>query len=133
MQKVVFVCLHGSAKSLIAAQLFTRRAAEAGLAAEGVCFGLEPDSEVPPHVIAGLRRGGIDVGGHVPESLPGHGLADVLTIVSFGYDVGRSAAPELPVIQWPDVPAVSENFDRAHDEIARRVADLVSELVTQQR
>ena len=128
MRKVVFVCLHGSAKSLIASQLFTRGAAEAGLLAEGVCFGLEPDREVPPNVIAGLRRVGFDVSRHVPEPLPNHAPTDALAIVSFGYDLERLADPQVPVMQWRDVPAVSDDFDVAYNEIARRVAGLVSEL-----
>ena len=52
---VLFVCLHGSAKSVIASQYFRRLAAERGLAADTGSAGTEPDAEIPPGVARGLR------------------------------------------------------------------------------
>jgi hypothetical protein len=53
-EKVVFVCLHGAAKSVIAAELFNRRSSEAGLPARAVALGLEPDPAISPAAAAGL-------------------------------------------------------------------------------
>ncbi len=51
---VVFVCLHGSGKSLIAAEHFRRFAAQRGLDVRTASAGPDPDPEVPPKVIQGL-------------------------------------------------------------------------------
>src|SRR3989442_10247959 len=58
---VVFVCLHGAAKSLIAATLFQRLADERGLAVRSTFAGTEPDPAIQPNVVAGLLEEGVDV------------------------------------------------------------------------
>ena len=52
-RRVLFVCLHGSAKSLIALEHFRRLAAERGIAVEAAAAGTAPDAEIPPHVVQG--------------------------------------------------------------------------------
>jgi len=54
-QKVAFVCLHDSAKSLIAAEYFNRIAIERNLQLRANTSGPEPDNEVPENVVAGLK------------------------------------------------------------------------------
>ena len=66
---VLFVCLHASAKSLIAAEYFNKLAGERRLPFRAVSAGTEPDGAVPPHVVAGLRDDGYDVSRRVPERL----------------------------------------------------------------
>jgi arsenate reductase len=63
-QKVAFVCLHGSAKSLIAAEYFNHLAAERNLPLRAITSGPEPDNKVPENVVAGLKSRGFDVGQH---------------------------------------------------------------------
>jgi arsenate reductase len=48
---VAFVCLHGSAKSLIAAEYFSRLAKARGIDATGTTSGPQPDTEIPTNVI----------------------------------------------------------------------------------
>ena len=60
-RRVLFVCLHGSAKSLIALEHFRRLAAERGIAVEAAAAGTAPDAEIPPHVVQGPLGDGIDV------------------------------------------------------------------------
>src|SRR5262245_64469604 len=64
---VLFVCLHGSAKSVIASQHFQRLAAERGLVADTASAGTEPDAELPAGVVRGLRGDGIDPTGLRPQ------------------------------------------------------------------
>lgn len=54
---IVFVCVHGSGKSLIAAEYFRRLAAQRGLDVRAKSLAPEPDSEVPPKVVQSLLRG----------------------------------------------------------------------------
>jgi len=65
-QKVAFLCLQGSAKSLIAAEYFNRIAIERNLPLRATTAGPEPDEEVPQNVVVGLKSRGIDVGQYRP-------------------------------------------------------------------
>ena len=58
---VVFVCEHGSAKSLVAASFFERMAKERGIAVRAVSRGTAPDTSVPATVVEALRTDGFDV------------------------------------------------------------------------
>jgi protein-tyrosine-phosphatase len=126
--RIPFVCLHGAAKSVIAAALFNRRAHEAGLAARAVALGLEPDPAVAPGAAAGLLAEGVDVRGHQPRRATGADLAGARRVVAFGCELGELAPAGVPVEQWADVPAVSEGYAAARARIGARVDALVAEL-----
>jgi len=126
--KIAFVCLHGSAKSLIAAEYFNRMARESGCALAATTSGPEPDAEVPPNVIAGLLKRGIDVRGYRPSLISAPGLAGADLIVSFACEAGARLAPGKPVERWDDCPAVSEDFDAAWCFITSHVERLVTRL-----
>jgi arsenate reductase len=127
---VLFVCLHGSAKSVIASQHFRRLAAERGLAADTAAAGTEPDAELPPGVVQGLRGDGINPDRLRPQGVTRADLERASRIVAFGCDLSR-LVPEGKVIErWDDVPAVSEDYGRARDVIAARVRTMITELDT---
>ena len=71
MHRVVFACLHGSAKSVIAAEQCQRLARERGLVVEAMATGVEPDAEISLPVIRGLLAEGIDVRGRRPRRVAG--------------------------------------------------------------
>ncbi len=127
VRAVVFVCLHGSAKSLIAAEHFCRLAAQRGVDARATSAGTDPDSEIPPHVIEGLLAEGIDVRGRRPRQATRQELANASHVVSFGCDLGDAAPRGLTVERWDDVPPVSENFKAARDAIVARLPRLLAE------
>src|SRR5215470_5942794 len=52
--RVVFVCLHGAAKSVVGAAHFRRVAAARGLAVDAVAAGTEPDPDLAPGAVKGL-------------------------------------------------------------------------------
>ena len=125
--KVLFVCLHGSAKSLIAAEYFNRLAAARGLGARATSAGTEPDDVIPPRVAQGLRDDGIDVGGRRPRRPTPADVEGAAVVVTFGCDLGELASRASRIERWDDVPAVSENFKRARDVIVARVAGLLED------
>src|SRR5262245_13280632 len=57
--RVLFVCLHGAAKSVIGAAHFRRLAAARGLAMDAVAAGTEPDAELAPGAVKGLAADGL--------------------------------------------------------------------------
>jgi arsenate reductase len=125
---IAFVCLHGSAKSLIAAEYLNRRASERKLSLHATTSGPEPDAEVPIDVVEGLRRRGIDARRRRPERVTAAGLANAAQIVSFGCDLGGLAPPGVAIERWDDCPAVSDDFDVAWDFITGRVEGLVDRM-----
>ena len=127
---VLFVCLHGSAKSLIAAEHFNRLAAARGLEARATSAGTEPDDTIPPHVIKGLAGDGIDVAGRRPRRPTAAEIDSAAAVVTFGCDLGALASRAPRLIRWDDVPAVSDDFTRARDVIVARVAGLLADPAT---
>lgn len=127
-QKIAFVCLHGSAKSLIAAEYFNRLAREKSLPLHATTSGPEPDPEVPSNVVEGMKTRGIDVHAYRPALIAAGQLADADLIVSFACDAGRKLAPGKPEERWDDCPAVSDDFDVAWEFITGRVEKLVTRL-----
>jgi protein-tyrosine-phosphatase len=125
--KVLFVCLHGSAKSLIAAEYFNRLAAARGLAARATSAGTEPDDAIPPRVVQGLRADGIDVEGRRPRRPTPGDVEGATAVVTFGCELGELASRAARVERWDDVPAVSEDFQRARDAIVARVAEILED------
>src|SRR5437879_3498369 len=123
---VVFVCLHGAAKSLIAATLFQRLADERGLAVRSTFAGTEPDPAIQPNVVARLLEEGVDVRPLRPRRVTRDELASAWRVVSFGCDL-TALAPDARIERWDDVPAVSEDYGRARDVIAARVRMLLGQ------
>src|SRR3954463_10052659 len=130
-QKVAFVCLHGSAKSLIAAEYFNRIAIEKNLPLRATTSGPEPDNEVPENVVAGLKDRGIHVERYRPALVAADQLSDTNLIVSFACDAGRRLAPFKAEERWDECPAVSDDFDTAWTFIIGRVDELISRLSAQ--
>ena len=130
--QVVFVCLHGAAKSVIAASIFDRLAASRGLDVRATFAGTEPDSEIPPMVVRNVRTVGADVAGIRPRLVTRDELARATRIVSFGCDLG-SLGVGAGVERWDDVPAVSDDYQKARDVIATRVERLVDTLAAAAR
>lgn len=128
IRRIAFVCLHGSAKSLIAAEHCRRLAARRGLAVEATSSGPEPDREIPPEVVAGLLADGIDVRGRRPERVASQRLAEVSRIVSFGCSLEDLAPRGIAIERWDDCPAVSDDYGTARDFIVARVRALVEGL-----
>jgi protein-tyrosine-phosphatase len=122
--KVVFVCLHGAAKSIVAAELFRRYAAERDFPVDILARGLEPDPELSPAAVAGLAAEGISVGTGRPTPLTEEDLAGASRVVAFGCAVSGVVPPTIPVEQWT-VPAVSDGYGSARAAIGANLAGLL--------
>jgi arsenate reductase len=128
--KVVFVCLHGAAKSVIAASVFDRLAQARGLDVRATFAGTEPDPRISPTVVHNLHAEGVDLGGERPRHVTRDELARARHIVSFGCDL-TDLTGAASVERWDDVPAVSDDYRKARDIIAGRVEALVEHLAAE--
>ena len=123
--RVLFVCLHGAAKSVVGAAHFRRLAAERGLAIDAVAAGTEPDPELAPGAVKGLTTDGLAVTPDRPRPVTLYDLESAARIVSFGCDLAPAKGQRVD--QW-DVPAVSDGYAAARERIVSNVERLVAEL-----
>jgi protein-tyrosine-phosphatase len=124
--RVLFVCLHGAAKSVVGAAHFRRLAASRGLAVDAAAAGTEPDAELTPGAVKGLAADGLTAAPRRPRPVTLYDLSAATRVVSFGCDVTPKGGQ--PVDRWDDVPNISDGYDKARDRIVARVDRLVSEL-----
>ncbi len=124
-RRVLFVCLHGAAKSVVAAAHFRRLAGQRGLDIDAVAAGTEPDAVLGPGAVKGLAAEGLTPRPGRPRPVTLHDLGSATRIVAFGCDLGARATQAVE--QW-EVPAVSEGYQAARDHIVGRVERLVAEL-----
>lgn len=125
--QVVFVCLHGAAKSVIAAAYWNRLADERGIHMRATAAGIEPEPGIPSAVREGLRADGLETGDIRPRPVSRQELRSAARVVSFGCDLSDVAPRGRYVERWDDVPAVSDGFAAARDAIVarlRRMLDL---------
>jgi hypothetical protein len=125
VRTVVFVCQHGAAKSVIAAALLERLAAEHGIALRALARGTEPQPQVAPAVVAGLLAKRIDVRAWQPRPLTPGDHAQAWRVVSFGPDLSHLVPNGTLVEVWDDIPAVADGFQAAQAAIAGRLLRLI--------
>jgi arsenate reductase len=124
---VLFVCEHGSAKSVIAAAHFERLASAAGLDVHAISRGTDPDATFPSNAINGLARDGLRPGDESPKRLTREELQGATNVVTF-CTLPDSYSYHGPLERWEDIPAVSDDYDTARRAIVQRVETLVERL-----
>jgi protein-tyrosine-phosphatase len=129
---IVFVCLHGSVKSQMAAAHFNRIARERGLPYTAISRGIEVDSSIPVPIRAGLSLDGLAPLDDVPQPLTPAEAASAVRIFAFDTvpDDKRGAAE---VNYWSDVPPATKGYAAARDVIMRHIDDLVPALIERPR
>ena len=123
--RVLFVCLHGAAKSVIGAAHFRRLASARGLSIEAVAAGTEPDPQLAPGAVKGLTGDGLNPRPARPRPVTLYDLESASRVVSFGCDITPRQGQRVD--QW-DVPAVSDGYEAARDRIVANVDRLVADL-----
>lgn len=126
-QTIVFVCEHGSAKSVVAAAHFNRLAAERGLAMRADSRGTDPDAEIAPNAEAGLRTDGLVVVDRVPAKLTETDTARAVRVVTF-CELPTACATAARIERWDGVPPVSDDYEKAREEIVERLRHLLDDL-----
>src|SRR4051812_963214 len=81
---VLMVCEHGSVKSVMAASLFNRGAAERHLPFRAIARGVNPDLAVPAPIALALGQEGVDVSDFVPVRVSGEDVSAASRVVAIG-------------------------------------------------
>lgn len=128
-QTVVFVCEHGTVKSVVALAWFRQLAKERHLSIRAISRGTTPDSAVPATVREGLHLDGLDLGPFIPAKFTLADLASALVVISFDQpSVAQLVGARVATAQWNGLPAVSDDYPIARDSIRHRVTRLVDSL-----
>ena len=125
---VVFVCEHGSVKSVIAAELFNRRAAERKLSFRAVARGVTPDAAVPAGVAENLRADGFDVAPFKPAAIVATEIETAKKVVSIGAESPLLA--KANVTRWAEIPPASTQYAKSRDAMRARMDALLDELAS---
>ena len=122
---VVFVCEHGAAKSILAAAYFNKLAAEANLDSRAIARGTNPDSELSPKTLEGLRRDGLTPTESVPQKLTPAEVKSAERVISF-CELPEEYRTNTVMEYWDDIPPVSENYETARDAILAKLDGLMN-------
>lgn len=125
---VLFICEHGTVKSLLAKLLFEEYAAQVGLPMRAESRGTTVDSVVPPWMRARLGATRLRFEGFTPRALLAEDLVTASYVVSFDLPASMSAGSQAPRAQWDSLPAASQQFEASREAIRARVHALVDSL-----
>jgi len=131
--RVIFVCEHGSVKSLIATLYFNQRAQQRGLPYTAVARGTSPQAAVPVTVQQGLKAAGFDVVRYVPKPFKSSDVKGASLVVSFDQDITKTVDGKVQELRWDNLPAVLANYNLGRDEIVKRVDGLIEQLAAAAR
>jgi pyrimidine-specific ribonucleoside hydrolase len=126
--KVLFLCPHGAAKSVMAAAYFEEVAREIGLAVRVDAAGTDPDEQVSAGVAARLKEDGIDVSEIRPRKVTAEDVERADVVVSLGCEVEAIPEGVTELRRWDEVPLPSQGMEASRDAIRKRVEELAAEL-----
>ncbi len=126
--RIVFLCPHGAAKSIMAAAYCRALADEHNLQLEIIAAGTEPDIEISPAVIEFLRAGKLVLLEKQPRRVTQADLQNASHIISMGCNLEsllpahRTASAE----DWSDVPSPGQDLILCYHRIRFRVQTLIA-------
>jgi protein-tyrosine-phosphatase len=124
---IVFVCLHGSVKSQVAAAHFNRIARERGLPVVAVSRGIAVDNEIPTVIRQGLAGDGLAPDSEVPIRLTSEEVAAATKVFAFD-EVPADLKGAAEVTYWSDVPPATKDYGAARRAIVRHLEEAIGPL-----
>jgi protein-tyrosine-phosphatase len=127
-EKILFLCPHAAAKSVLAAAYFNRLTKKQGLDFVADAAGTEPDEVVAPAVAKLLFGEGIDVSQHKPRRVTELELKTAYKVISMGCALEDLAIAPESVEEWLDIPAPSQDLVGARNRIEAHIQALIENL-----
>ena len=125
---IIFVCLHGAAKSIIAASYFNKIASETGVELHAVARGLEPDLGLSDSVVTRLLKDGLSPTELTPQKLLLEELETARRVITF-CELPDEYQGKAVFEYWENVPPVSEGYERARDIIVAKIKVMMKKLL----
>jgi arsenate reductase len=128
--KIVFVCEHGSAKSVIAATYFNELAKKKNIPWVAVARGTNPDAQISPKTKNLLALENILDTTFVPQKISQKDVDAARQIILF-FPLPDSINAKDKTRDWLGVQALNDNFQKLKDDIVTRLIPLVDSLAKQ--
>ena len=128
-RQVVFVCEHGTVKSLMATRYFNAMAEQKGINVRAISRAVTPDPDPVPRKIAdNLKQEGFDVTDFRATVFQEADLQSAVRVVTIG-----AKPKEMPGLKekseaWDDVPPASQDFRVAGNVLKRHIDALLAAL-----
>lgn len=126
--KVVFVCEHGAAKSIVAAAYFNHLAKERGINAEAVARGINLDPEIAPVASDNLKKEGLAPGEAKPTALSQSDVDGAVRVISM-CELPEKFAKNAKVTSWTDIPPLGTDYAKARKVFLTHLGVLLDGLV----
>jgi len=125
--RIVFVCEHGAAKSVIATAYFNKLAAERGLPYRATFRGTSPQEALSTRAVAGLKADGVAVPDGTPTAIADADIKNATHIFAIGCTLPAAAVSSGKAKDWNDVPE-DKGYEAQRDAIVRHVKELLDDL-----
>ena len=129
-KKVVFVCEHGAAKSVIAAAYFNKLAKERNLNYEAVCRGNVPDAEVSPSAKEGLMKDKIFDDAVTPTKLMIDHTVNTERIILFT-KLPSDFKTSIKTEDWSNLKDLDGDYQHRREAITKSINSLLDTLSKQ--
>lgn len=129
-KKIIFVCEHGAAKSVIAASYFNKLAKERNLDYVAECRGTDPDSVVSTSVKDGLTKDNMFDPNTKPKKLLISDTVNVERIILFTplpSDINTAIKTE----NWSQIENVDADYSKRRNAIVKKINELLDALEKQ--
>ena len=126
-KKIVFVCEHGSAKSIIAVSYFNKIAKEKNLSWEAVSRGTSPDAEISPKTKKLLTDDHMPVPDIKPQAITQKDIDEANQVILF-FPLPENIAGKDNVDYWLGIDAVNGDFEKLRDDILVKLLPLLDSL-----
>jgi len=125
--RVIFVCEHGAAKSVIATAYFNKLAAERGLPDRATYRGSHPQAELSVSALEGLKEDGLTLPSDKPSPITQGDVTAATHIFAIGCTLPSHAASSGKADSWDDVPE-NQGYAAQRDAIKKHVERLLDQL-----
>lgn len=126
-RKIVFVCEHGSAKSVIAATYFNKLAKEKNLPWEAVSRGTNPDQEISPKTKQLLTQDNLLDKSFVPQKLSQEDVDAAEQVILF-YALPETIQRKNNIQNWQEIQAVNDDYETLRNDIVSKIKPLIDSL-----
>ena len=125
--KIIFVCEHGAALSVVAAAYFNKIVREEHLSLYAIARGTTPQKDISTRAREGLQADGVAFETRKPLALSASDAKLARRIVAF-YPLPAKYSRLAPVEDWQDVTWTPSDYPVVRDAILAHIEKLVREL-----
>lgn len=129
-KKIIFVCEHGAAKSVIAASYFNKMAKERNLDYVAECRGTDPDSEVSKVAKDGLTKDNVFDPSTKPKKLLSSDTTNVERIILFT-PLPSDLKTDIETENWSNIQNLDADYEKRRDAIVKKINELLDSLEKQ--